>query len=114
MKILLGNGYFVEIDKLNHTLKKKCKGTGKDGKEKEHEKTHGYFSNLESAIERYLKLNQIDLMAESSLEMRRYVEVIDEINRSAVKAFKAIAEEVDGNKEISEELSREVEKFKEV
>lgn len=92
MKILLGNGYFVEIDKLNHTLKQNCKRTDKEGNEKEYEKTHGYFSNLEGAIERYLFLNQIDSMADSSLEMKEYLELVRVANENAVKAFKEVVE----------------------
>ena len=76
MKILLGNGYFVEIDSLNYTLKQKYTGKNKQGEEKEYEKTHGYFSNLESAIERYLKLNQNDLMADCSVKMHQYLELL--------------------------------------
>ena len=92
MKILLGNGYFVEIDKLNHTLKQNCKGTDKDGNEKEYEKVHGYFSNLESAIERYLKLNQNDLMADCSVKIHQYLELVRVANEQAVQAVKAVVE----------------------
>lgn len=90
MKILLGNGYFVEIDSMNHTLKQKYMGADKQGAEKEYEKTHGYFSNLESAVERYLFLNQIDSMADSSIEMKEYLELVRVANENAVKAFKEV------------------------
>ena len=92
MVILLSNGYFVEIDKLNHTLKQNCKGTDKAGNEKEYEKTHGYFSNIDSAIERYLKLNQNDLMADCSVKMHQYLELVKKANEQAVQAVKAIVE----------------------
>ena len=92
MKILLGNGYFVEIDSMNHTLKQKYMGTDKQGVEKEYEKVHGYFSNLESAIERYLLLNQSDLNNDSSVEMREYLELVRVANENAVKACEAIVE----------------------
>lgn len=92
MKILLGNGYFVEIDNLNHTLKQNKCGKDKQGNEKEYEKTHGYFSNLESAIERYLFLNQIDFMTDCSIKMNQYLELVRVANENAVKAVKAIVE----------------------
>ena len=31
MQIILMNGYYIEIDPLNYTLKQKYKGTKKDG-----------------------------------------------------------------------------------
>lgn len=92
MKILLGNGYFVEIDSMNHTLKQGYIGTDKQGKEKEYEKTHGYFSSLESAIERYLFLNQIDSMADLSVDMKHYLELVRVANENAVQAFKEVME----------------------
>lgn len=92
MVILLGNGYFVEIDSLNYTLKQKYTGKNKQGEEKEYEKTHGYFGNLDGAIERYLKLNQNDLMADCSIRMNQYLELVKEANEQAVQAVKAVVE----------------------
>ena len=90
MKILLGNGYFVEIDNLNHTLKQEYIGTNKEGAFQQYEKVHGYFSNLDSAVERYLLLNQNDLMADSRLGMKKYLELVRLANENAVKAFKEV------------------------
>lgn len=92
MKILLGNGYFVELDSMNHTLKQKYIGKNKKGEEQEYEKVHGYFSNLEGAVERYLFLNQIDSMADLSVDMKQYLELVYMANETAVKAVKAITE----------------------
>lgn len=92
MVILLGNGYLVEVDSLNYTLKQKYIGENKKGEQQEYEKTHGYFSNLESAIERYLKLNQIELMAGCSIKMNQYLELVRVANENAVQAVKAVVE----------------------
>jgi len=92
MVILLGNGYFVEVDSLNYTLKQKYTGRDKQGEEKEYEKMHGYFSNLDSAIERYLKLNKNDLMADCSVKMHQYLELVKVANEQAVQAVKAVVE----------------------
>lgn len=93
MKVILTNGYYIEIDGLNHTLKQKYIAERKDGKSKyETEKVCGYYNNLAGAVEKFIKLNQIDLMAQESLEMKEYVKSIEEINKASVKAIKSVLE----------------------
>ena len=60
MIIKLSNGYYIEVDNLNHTLKQTYIGKTKDGKTKECEKVIGYFSSLDNALQRYLIHNQTD------------------------------------------------------
>ena len=60
MKIELTNDYFVEVDELNHTLKKRYMGVDKDGNAREAEKIIGYFSNLPGCVERLARLLVLD------------------------------------------------------
>lgn len=93
MKVILTNGYYIEIDGLNHTLKQKYIAEKKNDKSKyETEKVCGYYNNLAGAVEKFIKLNQIDLMAQEAFEMSEYVKSIEEINKTAIKAIKSVLE----------------------
>ena len=88
MIIELTNGYFIEIDKLlNYTLKQRKPGKTKSGEDKENIRTYGYFSSVRKAVEKFIALNQIDLMADTAVELREYVKQSEEINKSAVQAI---------------------------
>lgn len=90
--INLTNGYFIEIDDLNHTLKQRYKGKTKDSKERDGVRTHGYYGNLNHALKAFVKLNQIDCMADTAVTMGEYVKRIEEINSEAVKGIEMVLE----------------------
>lgn len=97
MRIELTNGYFIERDDMNHTLKKRCKAKNKKtGEEYMADRPCGYWntssSGLEGAIEKFLRLNQIDCMADMSVEMNEYVNLVKQINFDAVCAIKRAIE----------------------
>ena len=50
--INLNYGYYIEIDRLNYTLKQNEKIIDKKGQEKEVTRIWGYFGNLRKLIER--------------------------------------------------------------
>ena len=85
MNVILTNGYFIEIDSLNHTLKQKYIGENKNGEEREYERVLGYFSNLENAIERYLLHIQSDGMEDVPLTLDEYLTHVKESNKKAVR-----------------------------
>lgn len=93
MQINLNNEYYIEIDEFNHTLKKRYTGKTKDGVEKETEKVIGYYGNLKSAVEGFIKRNQLDSMAYTSLNMREYVKMVEEVNKEAVRAIMSVLEQ---------------------
>lgn len=84
MKINLNYGYYIEIDTYNYTLKQKYDGKTRDGQEKDSVRTCGYFGNIRNAIEKYLKLVQIDLLDDEALSLQEYVKSIELINKTAV------------------------------
>ena len=85
MKIDLINDYFIEVDSMNYTLKKKCVSE-KTGKETE--RVFGYFTTLEGALDKFLRLNQIDVVSDMGMGMYDYVKRIEESNKAAVQAIK--------------------------
>jgi hypothetical protein len=91
--INLTNGYLIEVDDLNYTLKQRYIGEDKDGNPKEAERVCGYFGkDLDSAVRKYLRLNQNALMDQEAMEMEEYMKKIHEINNEAVKAIKSVIE----------------------
>lgn len=79
MKVTLLEGYFIDIDSLNYTLKKKSREQRKDGTEYDSEKTIGYFGNLKGAVERFLQESQQD--ADVVVSLRGYVDRVEKSNR---------------------------------
>lgn len=84
MKINLNYGYYIEVDTYNYTLKQKYDGKTKDGQDKDSVRTCGYFGNIRNAIEKYLKLVQLDLLDDEALSLQEYVKSIELINKTAV------------------------------
>lgn len=94
MQISLANGYYIDVDEFNYTLKRKYAGKSKDGEEKECVKVIGYYGSLKNAVEGFIKHNQIDAMAYTSLNMREYVKIVDQINKDAVRAITSVLEQI--------------------
>lgn len=88
--IELTNGYYIEVDELNHTLKQRYTGKTKDGTEKEGIRLKGYYGNLQHALEGFIRHNQIDSMADFKGDLEEYVKTIDEINKRAVQALEMV------------------------
>lgn len=79
------NDYFIEVDELNHTLKKRYMGKTKDGIEKQTEKTIGHYKNVQDCLERIVRLIPLDENDGAVISMREYAE-------QAEKAFKRVEE----------------------
>ena len=89
--ITLKNGYYIEIDPLNYTLRQKFKGQTREGQEKDSVRTFGYFGNIRSAITEYLNLIQLEVMHDEVISMHQYV---DAVEKSNALALQGIAEEL--------------------
>ena len=87
MKINLNYGYYIEVDTYNYTLKQKYDGKTKDGQDKDSVRTCGYFGNIRNAIEKYLKLVQLDLLDDEALSLQEYVKSIELINKMAIRGL---------------------------
>ena len=93
MRIDLINGYYIEVDSMNYTLMQKYMGKDKECNPKESVRTLGYFTTLNGALDKFLRLNQIDVLADMSMGMRDYVKKVEESNRMAVQAVKRVLED---------------------
>ncbi|MGO5051439.1 hypothetical protein ACTQ6A_02810 [Lachnospiraceae bacterium LCP25S3_G4] len=82
--VTLANGYYIEIDPLNHTLKREYAGMDKQGNEKIFNKTIGYYSDLGQAIKGFIERNQLEDDFKGNLA--EYVNSIRESNKMAVRA----------------------------
>ena len=88
MQIILINGYYIETDNRNFTLKQKYIGTRKDGTRKEAVKIISHCGSLEQALESFLKLYQIDRGARFAVDLMSYADFIKQSNKEAVQALK--------------------------
>lgn len=92
------NGYYIDVTPNNYTLKQKYIGTRKDGTKKEAVKIHGHYGNIDTALEAFLKLYQIDRGARFAVDLMSYASLVEQSNKEAVRALKSVLE---GNHEIN-------------
>ena len=85
--ITLKNGYYIEIDPLNYTLRQKYIGKTKSGEKREAFRTLGHFGNMENAIKKYLELSQMDVLDGERLTLEEYVDSIQKINAIALQGI---------------------------
>lgn len=90
--IKLANGYYIEIDPLNYTLRQEYIGKTKEGQEKKGIRTIGYFSNMKNAVDRFLKMNQVDELRDFSGDFKEYVKKVEKVNKTATKAICEVLE----------------------
>ena len=96
MRIELTNGYYIEVDSMNYTLMQNYMGKDKEGNPKESVRTLGYFTTLKGALDKYLRLNQIDVLADMGMGMIDFVKKVEESNEMAVQAIKNALEDAYG------------------
>lgn len=89
--INLKNGYYIEVDSLNHTLKQRFEGKTKYGETKDSDRTCGYFPSMIGAIEKYIKLCRLDVLDGEYMEMQEYVWQIERIDQIALQGIDKIA-----------------------
>lgn len=94
MVIELGLGYQIEISRLNHTLQQKIVKTGEYGEQKTILKTHGYFSNLHDALDRYVKMTQIDAFTGANLSVSEYMHEINTVNAHTVECLEQLIDNI--------------------
>ena len=85
--ITLKNGYYIEIDPLNYTLRQKYTGETKSGQKKDAFRTLGHFGNMESAIRKYIELTRLDVLDGERLTLEEYLDSIQKINAIALQGI---------------------------
>ena len=81
--ITLNNGYYVEIGKLDYTLKQDY--INKNGKSAT--RIVGYYGNMRHLMRKYLEQCQISYEAPEGIEMMEYVKLVEESNEKAVSGL---------------------------
>lgn len=85
--ITLKNGYYIEIDPLNYTLRQKYTGKTKSGEKRDAFRTLGHFGNIESAIRKYIELTRLDVLDGERLTLEEYIDSIQKINAIALQGI---------------------------
>ena len=98
MQINLINGFYIETDNRNFTLKQKYIGKRKDGTKKEAVKIISHCGSLEQALETFLRMNQIPHDSKLAVDLMSYADFIEQSNKEAVQALKSVME---GNREVN-------------
>ena len=88
MQINLINGFYIETDNRNFTLKQKYIGKRKDGTKKESVKIISHCGSLEQALELFLRINQVPKEAKMAVDLMEYAYFIEQSNKEAVQALK--------------------------
>lgn len=88
MQINLINGFYIETDNRNFTLKQKYIGTRKDGTKKESVKIISHCGSLEQALELFLRINQVPKEAKMTVDLMAYASLVEQSNEEAVRALK--------------------------
>lgn len=85
--ISLKNGYYIEIDPLNYTLKQKYTGRTRGGEEKEFARIIGYYGTMSRAIEEYVRNACRDVTDGETMELKEYAATVDKAARIAVQGI---------------------------
>ena len=88
MQINLINGFYIETDNRNFTLKQKYIGTRKDGTKKDAVKIISHCGSLEQALDLFLRINQVPKESKMAVDLMYYANYIEQSNKEAVRALK--------------------------
>ena len=92
MQINLINGFYIDTDNRNFTLKQKYVGKRKDGTKKEAVKIISHCGSLEQALETFLRINQVPKEAKMAVDLMEYAYFIEQSNKESVQSLKQIVE----------------------
>lgn len=51
---------------------------------------NGYYGNIRQAIDKYIKLTQMDVLSDESVSLTEYVKSIDQSNKLAVQGLEHV------------------------
>ena len=78
--IKIDDTYFVDVDGLFYTLKKKWMGKNKNGEEIETATTLGYYSSLKSALTAAMKYDTMIKLSEGEYTLTEAIRVVNEVS----------------------------------
>lgn len=83
--IELMDGFFVEIDPLNYTLKRKYVGKTRDGSEKEAVKIYGHYPNLKAALKRFVELIRLSEIINIHVSLDEYLKALEKADKRVME-----------------------------
>lgn len=89
-KIELTNGYYIEVDDMNCTLKQRYIGEKKTGEKKDAERTIGYYKTVTDALERLFCLNRLDKMDGMELSLTGYINAIEKADSEVMEFLQGL------------------------
>lgn len=88
--IELCNGYFIDIDPLNFSLKQKYQGSTADGKAREGIRVVGYYPDLISTLKRFTGLMRLAELDDKAYSLFGYLEAIDRADKKVMDFLKGL------------------------
>ena len=78
--IRIDDTYFIDVDELIYTLKKKRIGKNKKGEEIETETTLGYYSSLKSALTAAMKYDTMIKLSDEVYNLTESIRIANEVS----------------------------------
>ena len=78
--IRIDDTYFVDVDELIYTRKKKRIGKNKKGEEIETETTLGYYSSLQKALTAAMKYDTMIKLSDGEYTLKEAISVVNEVS----------------------------------
>lgn len=78
--IIIDDTYFVDVDELIYTLKKKRIGKNKKGEEIETETTLGYYSSLQKALTAAMKYDTMIKLSDGEYTLKEAISIVNDVS----------------------------------
>lgn len=83
-KIELIDGYFIDIDPLNFTLRQRYAGKKQDGTDRTGFRLYGYYPTLKDALKRFSELVRMDEMEDAAVSLPEYINLIEKADKKVM------------------------------
>lgn len=78
--VKIDDTYFVDVDELIYTLKKKRIGKNKKGEEIETETTLGYYSSSQKALTAAMKYDTMIKLSDGEYTLKEAISIVNEVS----------------------------------
>ena len=91
-QIELNDGYYIEIDENArcYDLKQRYKGQSKDGTERDGIKAIGYYSDIQGALERFVRINRVHELGDTPISLPDAIEAIKKADKKIEKLLSGL------------------------
>lgn len=93
--VVINENYYIEVDSLCYTLKRKGSGVNKNGKPVKTDKTLGYYGDVQGCIGGAVKDAKLCAFKDKSYSLEEAFKKIREINESFESQLKSILEKLE-------------------